>query len=252
MSELANPYEKFAYAYDQMMANVNYVRWANYIDTIFKQREFLPRKILDLACGTGTLTTLLARHNYEMWGMDRAEGMLTVARRKAEQEGLHIQFRQGDMLDFNLNRRFDAVLCTYDSINYALDEEELSNVFKCVSEHLVPSGLFIFDITTERNIARHFHSKTFAENKENYSYIWKNIYSYRAKTCHTALTFFIREGGFFHRFEEIHVQKIFEVGTVKKILRDSGYKALGAYDMFTFNRWNRHSDRINFIARKVE
>ena len=252
MIEMANPYEKFAQAYDQMMANVDYVRWANYIDAIFRQCKFLPRTILDLACGTGALTTLLAKHNYEMWGMDRAEGMLTVARRKARQEGLHIQFRQGDMIDFNLNRRFDAVLCTYDSINYALNEEELFNVFKCVEEHLEASGLFIFDVTTERNITKHFHSQTFAENKKNYSYIWKNIYSYRDKICHTALTFFIREGGTFRRFEEVHVQKMYEVGTVKKILHDSGYKVLGAYDMFTFNRWNRHSNRINFIARKME
>lgn len=252
MSDLANPYEKFAYAYDQMMSNVDYVRWANYIDAIFRQCGFLPRKILDLACGTGALTTLLATHNYEMWGMDRAEGMLTVARRKAEQQGLEIQFRRGDMLDFNLNQRFDAVLCTYDSINYAVNKEELFNVFKCVADHLEPSGLFIFDVTTERNIAQHFHSQTFAENKENYSYIWKNIYSYRDKTCHTALTFFIREGEFFRRFEEVHVQKMFEVSTVKKILNDTGYKMLGAYDMFTFNRWNRHSDRINFTARRMD
>jgi ubiquinone/menaquinone biosynthesis C-methylase UbiE len=275
MSELANPYEKFAYAYDQMMANVDYVRWTNYIDAIFRQCECLPRKILDLACGTGALTTLLARHNYEVWGIDRAEGMLAVARQKAEQQGLKIQFRQGDMLDFNLNQRFDAVLCTYDSINYALNEEELFSVFKCVSDHLGPSGLFIFDVTTERNITQHFHSQTFAENKEDYSYIWrnitqhfhsqtfaenkedysyiwKNIYSYRDKTCHTALTFFIREGEFFRRFEEVHVQKMFEVSIVKKILNDTGYKMLSAYDMYTFNRWNRHSDRINFTARKMD
>ena len=252
MTDLAHPYETFAHAYDQMMGNVDYVRWANYIDAIFRQWKVLPRTILDLACGTGTLTTLLARHNYEMWGLDRAEGMLAVARRKAHQEGLDIQFKQGDMIDFNLNRRFDAVLCTYDSINYALDEEQLFNVCKCVAEHLEPSGLFIFDITTERNITRHFHSQTFAENKETYSYIWKNLYSYRDKICHTTLTFFIREGGFFRRFEEIHVQKIFEVGAVKKILHDSGYKMLGAHEMYTFNRWNRHSDRINITARKMK
>ncbi|MDE0301243.1 MAG: class I SAM-dependent methyltransferase [Candidatus Poribacteria bacterium] len=252
MPELTHPYEKFAYAYDQMMTNVDYVRWANYIDAIFRKCAFLPRKILDLACGTGALTTLLARQNYEMWGIDRAEGMLAIARRKAEQQELKIQFRRGDMLGFNLRQRFDAVVCTYDSINYALSEEQLLNVFTCVSDHLKPSGLFIFDVTTERNITQHFHSQTFAENKENYSYIWKNMYSYRDKMCHTTLTFFIREGEFFRRFEEVHVQKMFEVNTVKKILGDSGYKMLGAYDMFTFNRWNRHSDRINFTAQKIE
>ena len=252
MMELTNPYEKFAYAYDRMMANVDYVRWTNYIDAIFRQYKFLPSKILDLACGTGALTTLLATHGYEMCGVDRAEGMLTVARQKAEQQELEVQFSQGDMFSFNLNQRFDAVVCTYDSINYARNEEELTDVFRSVSEHLEPSGLFIFDVTTERNITQHFHSQTFAENTEDYSYIWKNIYSYHDKTCHTALTFFIRNGEFFQRFEEVHVQKMFEVSTVKKLLDNTGYKMLSAYDMFTFNRWNRHSDRINFTARKLD
>jgi len=252
MVELTNPYEKFACAYDRMMANVDYVRWTNYIDALFKQHKFLPSKILDLACGTGALTILLARHGYEMWGVDRAEGMLSVARQKVKQQGLEIQFRRGDMLSFNLNQRFDVVVCTYDSINYALNEEALANVFRSVSKHLEPSGLFIFDVTTERNITQNFHSQTFAENADDYSYIWKNIYSYHDKTCHTALTFFIREETHFRRFEEVHIQKMFEVNTVKQLLDDTGYKMLSAYDMFTFNRWNRNSNRINFTARKID
>ncbi|MBI1922627.1 class I SAM-dependent methyltransferase, partial [Candidatus Poribacteria bacterium] len=154
------------------------------------------------------------------------------------------------MRNFALDQHFDAVLCIYDSINYAVDEGELANVFRSVSKHLRPSGLFIFDVTTERNIVQHFHAQTFAENHDDYSYTWKNIYSYHDKVCRTALTFFIREGELFRRFEEIHTQKIFEVAQVKDVLNQTGYKMLSAYDMFTFNRWSRHSDRINFTARK--
>ena len=252
MKELTDPYEKFAYSYDRMMANVNYARWVTYIKDLFRHYKSEPRKILEVACGTGALTVLMEERGYEMCGLDRAEGMLTVARQKAEEQGLDIPFMRGDMRDFDLQEQFDAVLCIYDSINYAVSEAELEAVFRAVSKHLGPSGLFIFDVTTERNIVQHFHGQTFAENQPDYSYTWKNMYTYHDKICRTVLTFFIREGELFRRFEEVHIQKIFEVSTIKKLLKQTGYKILSAYDMYTFNRWSRHSDRINFIARKEE
>ena len=130
MKELTDPYEKFAYPYDRMMANVNYVRWAKYIEDLFKQYKSEPRKILEVACGTGSLTVLMEERGYEMCGLDRAEGMLTVARQKAEERWLDIPFFRGDMRDFDLQEQFDAVLCIYDSINYAVDEAELEAVFR--------------------------------------------------------------------------------------------------------------------------
>jgi ubiquinone/menaquinone biosynthesis C-methylase UbiE len=249
---METPYEKFAYTYDRMMSNVDYGRWADYIESIFRHYKCRPRKILDVACGTASLTVLLAERGYQMWGIDRADGMLKVARQKAQSRNQAIKFAQGEMQEFNLNQQFDAAICTYDSINYALNEHDLANILRSVSNHLEPSGLLIFDVTTEHNIVKYFHNQTFAENSDDYSYIWKNVYSHRDKICHTALTFFIRQGELFERFEEIHIQKIFEVSTVKKILHQTGYKMLSAHDMYTFNRWTRHSDRINFTAKKEE
>lgn len=245
------PYEKFAYAYDRMMRNVNYPRWGDYIESLFKMYGCKPQNVLDLACGTGALTVLFASKGYEMTGIDRAKGMLNIAREKAKEQNLQITFHHGDMLNFRLDQQFDAILCTYDSINYARDEKELSSVFETVSDHLTQDGLFIFDVTTERNIVEHFHNKTFSENHEDYSYIWKNNYLHHSKLCRTFLTFFIREGELFRRYEEVHQQRIFEVQTVNELLKASDYKMLSAYDMYTFNRWNRSSDRINFTAQLV-
>ena len=129
MKELTDPYEKFAYSYDRMMANVNYARWVTYIKDLFRHYKSEPRKILEVACGTGALTVLMEERGYEMCGLDRAEGMLTVARQKAEEQGLDIPFMRGDMRDFDLQEQFDAVLCIYDSINYAVSEAELEAVF---------------------------------------------------------------------------------------------------------------------------
>ena len=248
-THLTSPYEKFAYAYDRMMTNVNYTRWTDYIESLFEKYDSKPQRVLDLACGTCALTMQLASKGYQMTGVDRAIGMLDIAKQKIAAHELNIELHYGDMRDFQLNQRFDAVLCTYDSINYAYDETELTDVFKCVADHLEPDGLFIFDVTTERNIVEHFHNKTFSANHEDYSYIWKNTYLYHTKICRTLLTFFIREGELFRRYEEIHEQRIFEVSTVNDLLKSAGYKPLSAYDMYTFNRWNRYSDRINFTAR---
>lgn len=246
---LTPPYEKFAYAYDRIMMNVNYTRWTHYLEALFEKYDAKPQRVLDVACGTCALTIELALRGYRLTGVDRAVGMLEVAKEKAAAHELDIDLHHGDMRDFQLNQRFDVVLCTYDSINYAYDESELQSVFQTVAQHLDPGGLFIFDVTTERNIVEHFHNKTFASNHEDYTYIWKNNYLTQSKMCRTVLTFFIREGELFRRYEEVHQQRIFEVNTVNQLLKAAGYKPLSAYDMYTFNRWNRSSDRINFTAR---
>ena len=134
------PYEKFSHVYDRMMKNVNYIRWGNYIESLFDKYDAKPISILDVACGTGALTVLLASKGYEMTGIDRAAGMLHIAQEKAEKHNVDIAFYQGDMCNFELNQQFDAILCTYDSINYASNENELSSVFQAVAAHLAPGG----------------------------------------------------------------------------------------------------------------
>ena len=246
------PYTKFAYAYDKMMENVDYDRWARYIRELFDMYGPNPRRVLDIACGTGQVTVRLAKAGYEMYGVDRAFEMLEVARRKAEREGVKIRLAQADMraLPFE-DEQFDAAICIYDSINYMLSREQLRQAFMSANRVLKPGGLYIFDVTTERNIVLHFHLQTYAENEEDFSYIWKNIYSFREKMCRTVLTFFLKEGELYRRYDELHVQRIFEVDEVEEELKKAGFKLLSAFDAFTFRKWGKDSDRINFTARKM-
>jgi len=251
MTALAPAYERFAHAYDRIMHNVDYQRWGDYIQNIFHQQNKSPKTILDIACGTGALTAILAEKDYHMTGVDLAEGMLDIARDKASNLGLSINLVHDDMRTFDLGQQFDVVLCTYDSINYMRDEEDFASVCFRVIDHLKPNGLFIFDVTTERNIVRHFHAQTFAENNDDYAYIWQNLYSKKEQVCRTTLTFFIKDGDLFRRFEELHVQRIFDNGLIKKMLKQCGYEVLGMYDMYTFNRPGLFSDRVNFVARRL-
>ena len=128
----------------------------------------------------------------------------------------------------------------------------MKRVFERVSEALAPRGMFIFDVTTEYNIVKHFHRQTFAESYEDFSYIWRNLYFHREKVCKTVLTFFLKEDDKYEKHEELHVQKIYSVAQIKKLLEQTGYKLLSSFDAFTFNRWGRTSDRINFTAVKKD
>ena len=248
----APPYTRFAYAYDKMMENVDYDRWARYVEDLFEYYGPIPKRVLDIACGTGQVTVRLARSGYEMFGVDKALEMMQVAREKARNMRVKIGLAQSDMRSLPFKRTFDAAICLYDSINYMLTREDLRKAFLSAASVLKTGGLYIFDVTTERNIVLHFHLQTFAETEDDFSYIWKNVYSFRDKICRTVLTFFIKEGDTYRRYDELHVQKIFEVDEVKEDLERAGFKMLNAFDAFTFRRWGRDSDRINFIARKVK
>ena len=250
MASFVLPYSGFAAAYDRMMQNVDYVRWAEYIHSLFGLYNFHPKRVLDIACGTGSATILLAQKGYKMSGTDRAMEMLVRAREKAEKRGIRLFLWQQDMRYLTVARPYDAALCLYDSINYILTEDEMKQFFQRVSDALTPKGIFIFDVTTEYNIVKHFHRQTFAESYEDFSYIWKNLYFHKEKVCKTILTFFLRDGDKYMKREELHVQKIYSVAQIKRLLEEADYKLLSSFDAFTFNRWGRTSERINFTAVK--
>lgn len=253
MATFVSPYTRFAAAYDKMMENVDYVRWADYIDKLFALYNFHPKRVLDIACGTGSATILLAEKGYMMSGADRAIEMLSWAREKAKKRGTRLLLWQQDMRHLAVARPYDAALCLYDSINYITTEEEMKQVFTRVSEALAPKGMFIFDVTTEYNILKHFHRQTFAECCEGFSYIWRNMYFQKEKICKTVLTFFLQEDDdHYSKYEELHIQKIYSVAQIKRLLEQTGYKLLSSFDAFTFNKWGKISERINFTAVKKQ
>ena len=250
MADFVQPYTGFAAAYDKMMANVDYVRWADYVEKLFAHYNYRPQRVLDMACGTGSAAILLAEKGYLMSGTDRALEMLLWAREKARKSGVHLNLWQQDMRHLAVAKPQDAVLCLYDSINYITTAEEMKQVFQRVSEALVPQGMFIFDVTTEYNIVKHFHRQTFAESNDDFSYIWRNLYFHKEKLCKTVLTFFLPEDEGYRKYEELHIQKIYSAGEIKKLLEQTGYKLLSSFDAFSFSRWGRISERINFTAVK--
>ena len=164
-------YTAIARIYDKLNADISYKKWADFIEACFdKHLKERPSLVLDLACGTGSMTLQLAARGYDMIGVDNSQEMLSVAMEKRDREGSEILYLLQDMRELELYSTVGTILSVCDSINYILDEEELLEVFQLVNNYLYPGGLFIFDFNTVFKYSEVIGDVTIAENRENCSF----------------------------------------------------------------------------------
>lgn len=241
-------YQQFAEVYDEFMQDVPYSQWADYIEALWRHHGLQPHLVLDLACGTGSLTVELAKRGYDMIGADQSEDMLYQAREKAEEEEQEILFLEQDMREFELYGTVDSIVCTCDSLNYLLEDEDVQQVFKLADNYLDPGGLFIFDVNTEYKFRDVMGDRVQAETYETSAYIWQNYYYEDEKINEYQVTFFQQQGELYSREEEIHYEKAYSVDQLKSWLEKADLKVLGIYDAFTMEPAKPESERICFVA----
>ena len=169
-------YEDFALVYDRFMDEKTYEEWCQFVVGRLKQDQITDGILLDLGCGTGSMTELLAKQGYDMIGVDLSDSMLDIAMEKRAQSGHNILYLQQDMREFVLYGTVRAVICLCDSLNYLLKEDDLLTTFKLVNNYLDPNGLFIFDFNTVYKYETVIGDSTIAENREDCSFIWENYY----------------------------------------------------------------------------
>lgn len=244
------PYAYFSAVYDLMMQDVPYQKWMDYVIGLFDKYEIKPESILDLGCGTGTITTMLAQKGYEMIGIDLSEDMLLVAREKATQSGQDILFLCQDMVEMELYGTVDVILSLCDSLNYITDEEDLLETFRKANNYLNPGGLFIFDLNTEYKF-KQMGEKTYAETYENSAFIWENEYEESERINAYQLTLFIKNQGAYERFEEAHYERAYDIETVKGLLDAAGLKFEGAYAELRDTAPDETTERMYVVAREV-
>ena len=172
-------YTSFAQVYDLFMDNVPYEEWAAYVRGILTEYGIGSGLVLDLGCGTGSLTECLARAGYDMIGVDSSEDMLEIAMDKRGRSGLDILYLLQDMREFELYGTVRAVVSICDSMNYILDYADLVQVFRLVNNYLDPGGIFIFDLNTEYKYEALMGSRTFAEDRGGWELYLYNEYSPR-------------------------------------------------------------------------
>lgn len=224
-------YTDFANVYDMFMDNVPYEEWGYYIVNTLKDYNIDNGIILDLGCGTGKITKFLSQNGYDMIGIDNSFDMLNIAMNS--KDGEDILYLCQDMREFELYGTVRAVISVCDSLNYITDKEDLVTVFKLVNNYLDPNGLFIFDINSVYKYEKILSDNTFAENRDEASFIWENYYSREDMINEYMLTLFVKNGEMYEKFEETHYQKAYELDEIIEIIRIAGMEYLGSYEAFT-------------------
>lgn len=244
-------YKSFAQVYDLFMNNVPYEEWSSYLTELLTEYDVREGLILELGCGTGSMTELLAEKGYDMIGVDNSEDMLEIAMDKRVSSGYDILYLLQDMREFELYGTVKAVISVCDSMNYILEEEELLQVFRLVNNYLDPGGYFIFDLNTIYKY-KQIGDSTIAENREEASFIWDNYFDEESCINEYELAIFITEGqqGLYRKYEEVHEQRGYHLETIQGLLERSGMKFVTAYDAFTHQGVRDDSERIYVIAQE--
>lgn len=243
-------YTGFAEVYDTFMDNVPYEEWTEYYAGILDENGIRDGLVLDLGCGTGSMTELLAEKGYDMIGVDNSEEMLDLAMAKRTVSGHDILYLLQDMREFELYGTVRAVISACDSVNYITDPAELTETFALVNNYLDPGGLFLFDFNTEYKYREVLGDTTIAENREECSFIWENFYDPSEQINEYELTIFVKEGTLYRKFEETHFQRGYTLEEMKDCLKQAGLEILSCYDGFTKDTPNEKSERICVVARE--
>ena len=242
-------YTSFASVYDLFMDNVPYEEWCAFLCKILAQHGITDGPILDLGCGTGKMTRLMSEQGYDMTGIDNAAEMLQIA--AMEPGEVPILYQLQDMQDLELDGCVRAVYSVCDCVNYVLDEEELQQAFSRVHEYLEEDGAFIFDVNTSYKYTKLLAENTFAESRDEGSFIWDNYYDEEERINEYDLTLFIPEGDeLYRRYTETHYQRNYETETLLKLLKNAGFTDICVYDDYTDAPLCEMSERAVFVAKK--
>ena len=244
-------YTAFAKIYDEFMDNVDYGSWCARIVDILKEHGVENGLVLDLGCGTGTLTEMLSKAGYDMTGIDSSDEMLQKAIEKRDISKEDILYLCQDMREFELYGTMAAVVSACDCLNYIIEKEELLQVFKLVNNYLDPGGIFIFDFNTRGKYEK-IGSDSIAEARDDAAFIWENYYDEEERINEYYLNFFVKNGGgTYDRTQEEHYERAYSLEEIKGFIEKSGMRFEAAYDAFTFEPAREDSERICVIAREI-
>ncbi|MFA9381383.1 MAG: class I SAM-dependent methyltransferase [Acetanaerobacterium sp.] len=244
-------YHIFAKYYDQLTADVGYIQRAAYFDSLLARHGNGGRLLLDLACGTGSLTVALAQRGYDMIGVDGSYEMLSRAMEKSP-ENLGIQYLCQTMQGLDMYGTVDACVCALDSINHVTSEKSLSRSFARVALFLDPDGVFLFDANTPSK-----HENTLADNTFVYDYgdvycVWQNSYHQSSRTTTIRLDFFEhRQTGEYTRSTEQFEERAYTLAELSAMLLSAGLEIVACYGDDSLDPIKDDTQRMIIAAKKI-
>jgi ubiquinone/menaquinone biosynthesis C-methylase UbiE len=235
------------------MRGVPYRHWVRYIESLLRNRKQKPRRVLDLACGTGNVSEILAER-YKVVGVDLSEPMIVEARRKAEKKGRQVEYHVQDAAELNLpGEPFDLCVSLFDSLNYILDPARLEMAIERVYDHLRPGGLFIFDINSAYALEHNFFDQDNLEDRARLRYVWRSEFDAASRLCTIRMRFFLMQrNGVDAEFREEHVQFAYTEEELRRMLVGAGFAQIETFQAYTENPVRPTSDRIFFVAQRPE
>ncbi|MCD7835106.1 MAG: methyltransferase domain-containing protein [Lachnospiraceae bacterium] len=259
---MSGQYTDFAEVYDELMDDTPYEEWSETLTNIIERYglskpvrnsqdalESERNLVLELGCGTGSLTELMYKRGYDVIGVDNSEAMLDIAVRKREESGSDILYLLQDMRELELYSTVGTVISVCDSVNYILEDEELITVFRLVNNYLYPKGIFIFDFNTDYKYRDVIGDTVIAENRDDCSFIWENYYDEDTAINEYDVTVFVREkNSLFRKFEETHFQRGYRVEEMVSLVEKAGMRVIEVTDADTHNAVTETSQRVYLVA----
>lgn len=248
--DLRRAFTTLGRVYDTLMSDVPYARWVDYLLELFRRIHHTPRNILDLGCGTGTATNLLARKGYSVVGLDASRSMLDVAREKSDHR---IPLVQADFraLPFR-NETFTTAFSMFDSINNLLTPEDLERAFREVFRILTPGGLFTFDVNTPWVLEHFWGDDEKVKEIGHVVSIWRTTYDARRRRSRLWITVFVptRVPGLYERMDEIHEEQGYDPDELREHLQNAGFRKILMFRHLSFRPARATDNRIQVVALK--
>ncbi|MEG0614672.1 MAG: class I SAM-dependent methyltransferase [Oscillospiraceae bacterium] len=243
-------YSRFAQYYDQLTKNISYSKRAEYFNKIIEKFGGEKGILLDLACGTGSLSEEFSKIGFDVIGIDKSQEMLTIALEKKFTSGLPIQYLSQDMTKLDMFGTIDITISALDGLNHLSTIDDVKKTFERVSLFTSPNGLFIFDVNTTYKHKKILANNTFVYDMENVYCVWQNTYFDKDCKILINLDFFEKDGNVYFRSQEDFCEYAFDTKTLDDALTSSGFEILDHYDYDSFNPPTAKSEKIIFVARK--
>ena len=244
-----NAYQNLASSYDRLTNDVDYAGWVDFAQAILEKEGLKPRTVADLACGTGSVTRILAERGYRVTAVDLSESMLTEAMDKcADLENLPTFVHQ-NLAELRLPRAVDMAVCFLDSLDYILDPADCENAIRRTYKALNPGGIFIFDVNTPEKL-RAMDGQVFLDEDDDVYCVWRGEFDDDTNICSYGMDLFQRRGDVWHRSFEEHREYAYSEAQLRGYLKAAGFTRVEVYGDRRFANPREGEQRIYFKARK--
>ena len=242
-------YKALAESYDRLTNDVDYAATVDFYEQILAREGLRPRTCVDLACGTGSVTEILARKGYEVTGVDMSEEMLTVAASKVMDLDRLPMFSCQRLEQLRLPRAVDMAVCALDSLDYILDPADCAEAIRRAYKVLNPGGIFIFDVNTPEKL-RAMDGQVFLDEDDDVYCVWRGEFDEETNICSYGMDLFQRQGAVWHRSFEEHQEYAYSQAQLTGFLKAAGFTHIEVYADREFLAPREGEQRIYIKARK--